>query len=354
MLPIFNSHQKPLFGSILLLLALLALVEEKIKINTISPNTSSVAPVKARHHIQLNEFDTSDQSNSPSSDLKTISSVECSCFNPAATKGCCERVLRRSHKMGYILTQKLFIGEERIKVTQQFRRSSPSSDFRDVILTRNWYESLISGESSSHLTCTAHHGRSIASNLTPSSLSLKGYLYHKSGRECYLDPYGNPANYSHRKFNTRWEKFLSWETNLNPPRRNRTVCEYLQDESVEDGMRVYIDVAFGQWYSRLVKNWQLANSAEDRNRTLFLCYEDLVNPRMQSKTMRQLYKWLFPGGQNSLRKWRRLEYVGGHATSHDAELRSDLKEVIKKLDATIFDNIIASMDEELGCGQGDE
>jgi len=183
---------------------------------------------------------------------------------------------------------------------------------------------------------------------------LKGYLYHKSGHECYLDPYGNPANYSHRKFNTRWEEFLSWETNLNPPRRNRTVCEYLQDESVEDGMRVYIDVAFGQWYGKLVKNWELANKAEDRNRTLFLCYEDLVNPRMQSRTMRQVYDWLFPGGQNRLRKRRRLEYAGGHATSHDAELRSDLKEVIKKLDATIFGNIVASMDETFGCGQGDE
>jgi len=164
MLPIFNSQQKPLFGSILLLLALLALVEEKIKIYMISPDTSSVAAVTTRLHIQQNELDPSGQSNSPSSNLKTISSVECSCFNPAATRGCCERVLRRSHKMGYILTQRLFIREERIKVTQNFRRSSPSSDFRDVILTRNWYESLISGEYSSHLTCTAHQSRSIASN----------------------------------------------------------------------------------------------------------------------------------------------------------------------------------------------
>jgi hypothetical protein len=69
----------------------------------------------------------------------------CSCLSSSAADDCCQRVLRRSHKQGYILTRDIFKSYDGINVTQEFRTELPSIDYRDVIVTRDWYETLISG-----------------------------------------------------------------------------------------------------------------------------------------------------------------------------------------------------------------
>lgn len=74
---------------------------------------------------------------------------ECSCLNSSATKPCCERTVRRTHKMGFLLTREVIKSNQpypaEIDVTQSFRNTSSDVDFRDVIFTRNWIESIISG-----------------------------------------------------------------------------------------------------------------------------------------------------------------------------------------------------------------
>jgi len=71
----------------------------------------------------------------------------CSCLNPNAKEVCCERVIRRSHKQGYVLTRELFQGTySGVEVTQNFRSEIPTTvDYRDVVITRDMYESLVSG-----------------------------------------------------------------------------------------------------------------------------------------------------------------------------------------------------------------
>lgn len=79
---------------------------------------------------------------------KDTDTFHCSCMNPAASRDCCQRVVRRTHKQGYVLTRELFNNKSYpgIDVTQSFRTTIPvNTDYRDVIITRDWYESIVSG-----------------------------------------------------------------------------------------------------------------------------------------------------------------------------------------------------------------
>lgn len=71
----------------------------------------------------------------------------CSCFNSMASWECCQRVARRSHKMGHILSLKLFVPYPGINLAiLGTSRSEPlPHDYRDVIFSRNIYDSLVSG-----------------------------------------------------------------------------------------------------------------------------------------------------------------------------------------------------------------
>lgn len=67
-----------------------------------------------------------------------------------------------------------------------------------------------------------------------------------------------------------WDSiYMTWGE-ANPPADGRSVCKYLEEESETDGMRVYIDVAFGLWVSfvfvlrivfiiRMTSRWYLHN-----------------------------------------------------------------------------------------------
>jgi len=78
-------------------------------------------------------------------DLQSLESG-CNCRNNNASLVCCERVIRRTHKMGYELTGKLFDKVSNIEISPVFRDAVPNVDYRDVIITRDWYEAIISGK----------------------------------------------------------------------------------------------------------------------------------------------------------------------------------------------------------------
>jgi len=222
--------------------------------------------------------------------------------------------------------------------------------------------------------------------MPPFSCEIEGYLYHKSFRECSLDPFGNPADYGERKFNNDWTALLS-RVEPDPPRAansNQSLCGYLDAVPAEQGMRVYIDAAFGRWYDGLVRNLELvreegkgpgssSNSIRSANRTLFLCYERLADPRYRVETAKGVLDWLFPASpgvagtdwdieslfddddddpDNSNNGEEQELYSGGHSTSHDATVRSDLKAVVEKLDRTTFNGAVATLNAYFGCGGG--
>jgi hypothetical protein len=99
-------------------------------------------------------------------------------------------------------------------------------DFWMILITRNMYHALISG-----------------------------YLYHKTGCECWLGANGQPASISH----VRAEHSLNWENNLLAamppvvPRIGRIICKYLAEESEQDGLWAFIEFSLGTvWYWKLL------------------------------------------------------------------------------------------------------
>jgi len=181
---------------------------------------------------------------------------------------CCERVARRSHKMGHILSLKLFHPYSGINlaVLGTSRSEPPPHDYRDVIISRNIYHSLVSG-----------------------------YLYHKTGRECWLDADGNSylGGVYPDVLSYDWERLIK-TTTVDPPKNNRSLCQYLAEESEKDGLRMIIDLSFEKWYNAVIDSYDYALSAgsNDNNRTLFLCYEDLAADETQNSTLHQALAFL--------------------------------------------------------------
>jgi len=295
-------------------------------------------------------------------------SADCSCWNSNVSFGCCERYLHRTHKMGVMLTKKLFAGRRTNRTTSaDILLTSPHgnamsgrdltifdhssyTDYREVILFRNIYESLISG-----------------------------YLYHSTGRECWLDAQGKRrtaaaiARSDSVPWKANWQHYVAYGK-LDPPRggNNRSLCQYLADESVNAGMKAYIGWVFPVKYRELFTRWammfstwskypSLSHQALLRNKTLVVCYEDLTSPSKDLETLQRMFRFWF--GDNNHHPyagllaekdiWRsspgQTEYRGAHSSARDPQLRKNLKEVIQKLDADFFDGEIAWLHSVFPC-----
>lgn len=169
-----------------------------------------------------------------------------------------------------------------------------------------------------------------------------------------MSPFGKPIDYSWRILNNDWETLLT-VVQPNPPKtKHQSLCDYLRDNNVEDGMRVYIDAAFGRWYHGLEKNYELSQFPKDKNRTFFLCYERLANPQTKVDSTNKILNWLYPNKDG--KTWndpgpesQNEVYNGDHSTSHDTALREELKSVVRKLDQLDFGGRIANLNDQFGC-----
>ena len=94
-----------------------------------------------------------------------------------------------------------------------------------------------------------------------------------------------------------------------------------------------------------------------------LC-EELAAEVTQNSTLHQALAFLYPEGvpaniqsqraalvQKPAKIHRRLgSYDGGHSTSHDPGLRERLTQLVKTLDAEVFDHKVASTQRKIKCG----
>jgi len=284
----------------------------------------------------------------------------CSCYSDTNSEECCERTIWRTHKFGTILLGDLF---------QEFRQSNAplrirtkptpksdnytlpvKSDYRHVMVTRDWFDSIVSG-----------------------------YLYHKAGYECWIDYRGSDKETKHPKHwdmemyyhNKYWDtQQLTFHQKLEiphpPPRNNRSLCSYLEEETEEDGIKVIMDVALSRWYKGVVPYYEktLAKLQRDQqHQSLFLCYEDLVDPFQQEEVFHDILQHMFPGRNTSnvampgkmkasLIKQQQNDsvYSGGHASAHDPKLRARLRKLVERYDDQLFNNTIASSNTIFGCG----
>lgn len=279
----------------------------------------------------------------------------CSCLsakNPGSSGSmpdCCFRGFRRSHKMGFIMTRgfakSLSFGEYQIQLSgwpyrnfDYSEKSFPgnSKDFRVVLLLRNVYKALISG-----------------------------YLYHKSGMECWLNTMGKPKNPDKGFKQVKvWYEHLSYS--LNPPRGNRSLCTYLAEESDEIGMRAYVDYIFHSQWIPTFTIWALSKELPVfQNRTLTVCYADLSSTEegQISRTVQRMFDFYFPGSSDEFRATVRdsankmdaakssknQTYQGTHSTSHDPALHEHLEKLIRQIDHKYYNGDIQWLNSVLPC-----
>lgn len=317
----------------------------------------SIAESKTKRKKNINQFRPKQRHRQRITDISVNleEHLECSCTGSLQKiASCCDRRIIRVHKMGYALISKLFGAHGNIKtsslpnpVTSSFF-DERDVDYRYVVVIRNLYDALISG-----------------------------YLYHKTGHECWKNENGG-AMAGRRQRYKGWLQTYDWEKHFVfvhgripnqslsiPSGRDRNLCNYLQDESEEVGLRVYMEFALHKWYRHVQTARQLAQqSRAGSNRTIFVCYEQLVSsPSTRERTMRQILDWLFPGhDQNYVGEAftghlisstdynsESVDYMGGHATNHDPRLRQHLRNIIQLLDENVFASEIAAIDKTLLC-----
>jgi len=244
---------------------------------------------------------------------------ECSCRNPRAEYECCERRIRRAHKMGTVMTKKMF-DKHRIKKPCRpyefaYHDRLPDVDYRDVLLMRNIYDSLVSG-----------------------------YLFHQLGHEC------DSPTHKGEEYLRSWHTFISYHTT----HKNRTLCQYLAEEEEEEGMRVYMEWVFRYHYGpNVYSHWALSQGIpEIKERTKVVCYEDMMNPEKDMQTINSMLTFWFNG--TSYEPWEgvppgHFTYTGNHSTPSDPALRGHLKDVVKQIDEKYYHGEVAWANSVLPC-----
>ncbi len=185
--------------------------------------------------------------------------------------------------------------------------------------------------------------------------TVSGYLYHKTGHECWLDHLGK-ENSKKRPFqrinwleNHNWRKSISkvplpmaedGETVLFP----RNICRALEAANETIGIGIYLEWARQNFFQAAAK----LKSTDDP--TLFVCFEDLtMHPNETESLIRSFHK---SHQENTTAKTetgnhRRLtdhhdhgenknSYSGGHATDHNPELRARLRAIAMDIDCAYF------------------
>lgn len=253
---------------------------------------------------------------------------QCSCFNTDTRSECCKRDVSYAHKFGYALTQFLFrpfrndIKQGDIGPNQE---AFAGCDRRHVMIVRNLYSALVSG-----------------------------YLYHRAGYECEMDQFGRRV----QKFGGRRHHLWYLNFEPDPPRRNRTICDYIRQESEADGMRAYMLWCLGWWYKGIIPYYEHVKGLRQQDpqeplRSIFVCFEDLTDPSQQEDLFYKIMDWFFPGGHNLKMPHEAMkeEYHGPHASNPDPEVRQRLRSLVQQLDRDDFNSTYTYMQSLFRCGQ---
>lgn len=217
-------------------------------------------------------------------------------------------------------------------------------------------------------------------------------MYHKSGKECWLTSSGQPKSNTDREVKhhkKHWDEQILNFPNIivDPPNIQRTICEYLSNETDVNGMRAYIGWVFAVKWHDVFERYAISQQQQiTRERTMVVCYDDFIPTSAPSnndggyynqQTIDNVYNFLYNGssyyygvddnGNNNNNKNSAIAgqpppptttttapkipiyHDGPHSTSHDPVLRQHLKDVIMELDQNFFNGDIAWLDRILPC-----
>ena len=248
---------------------------------------------------------------------------------------------------------------------KQLDDQGQQQDYRSVIVTRDFVKSLISG-----------------------------YFYHRSGRECTLDHFGEPIETGWLRVGRYFERLLLYGNHSQPhnlpyrPIRQRTLCRYLQQVSPQHGFRVYVEFAYLIYFKPLIETYyeplleaetklatamateSLAAMAESSSsssfpsnnnyKTIHLCYEDIL--KNHTWAVQEIEQHMFGGprrhhghGHGDLLPTTTTMMTTAnnnntHTVPKDESLVKDLSEYFVEIDMKLFNGQLSKWNTRLGCG----
>jgi hypothetical protein len=157
----------------------------------------------------------------------------------------------------------------------------------------------------------------------------------------------NNLFYYYRSFNMSWN-----------PGNERDLCRYLNDETEEMGLRVYIAWAMDIYMYPLLdfqKRRRQQETQNGRNLTKYVCFEQFTNPGTQSGVFHDMAHWLFPNRNVTFNMSKTSAVTADkqqtdHASNQDHQLRERMLALIRKLDTEIFARAIEKGNSQFGCG----
>jgi len=142
---------------------------------------------------------------------------------------------------------------------------------------------------------------------------VSGYLYHKTGRECWLDHFGRPHNIWPRN---------DWLLRVHIDGYNQTLCEILQGISEHKGLEIYTDFAWKRFLNKAFTVF----TTQQRFKSIIICMEDVImDYRRQIENIQN-----FTGQKNKI--FALPPVYKGHLTSKNKTLRKRLYDIVHKID----------------------
>jgi len=358
----------------------------------------------SNHNHKLLSSSSTTTTSAPIDDNSRKNNKHCSCWTlPPAPVQCCHRAVVTAHKFGTFLAQDLLLFvHNKSRLKGRWDHSDDANNYKifqchsmDCIPP----PSFLSDDQPVPVAAAeaaVKDYRHVAMLRNPLEAMVSGYLYHQTGRECTLDYYGAPwrkdllrdieqyvqldhaaatttTTTTHDPARANQKTPHNCETFIAdlPPANQRSLCEYLAQESEDHGMRVYVEYAWNKWYQNLRYYWSAVH-ANPPIRTLFVCLEDLErvltqNPLTGTKTTttphavvrHAMLDWLYPGtshGNNSFASANApaASYTrpssNGHATPRDPATRKRLRNLVEQLDQTLLHNELKQLELLFQCG----
>ena len=165
---------------------------------------------------------------------------------------------------------------------------------------------------------------------------VSGYLYHKSGRECWLNEYGEPNNEKGVKTN-------AWLLRVPVEGYSKNLCAILRDEPEEKGLAVYAKFSWKHFIRSAVDVFQTKQKFE----ILKLCLEDTL--RDYDGTIHKIMN--FARRPKSSRVYAIPPKKIDHSTSKNETLRIQLRERVREIDVLEMDSKLSRAQQLFRCGR---
>lgn len=182
----------------------------------------------------------------------------------------------------------------------------------------------------------------IARNIFDSIVS--GYLYHKSGKECWSSPRGQEVNTPNLRWSRRiqWLQHFPWKKKVTlvphpEDTRPKSMCEILHDWPEDVGVPVYAEFALKLWIEPAITLLQTHTHTIYR-----ICLEDFTEH--SDERIGDINNFL----QTRRKLW---DYSGNHATTKNATTRERIQKLVRETDSKYLRDRLRLAQNLYGCSK---